>query len=1064
MKFRNFIIVLFALLMVFALASCNQDPKVKPNPEPEPEPVYSESLIYKLTATKGRNTGWWSADKFVLSFNLTGHQVKVNKGDVLTLKYRSTREITMFNIRNSVGKWIYEQPANDRPLPEGFLSTPDEDGWITVTYKFDADNYYKEKDKELTPISYPADFRIDFIGEIVTTDVLEVKDIAVNDTPLTLTEAQVKDSGAYGNIMPTYEETHDGTWQESADWVVFFFEGEPGSSDSTPEYERVFDGMNFTRDWAKGYEERANYTLKLLTDYKPGAAEYDGSPITANTRLFITYVGNAQNVTFNSNGGSAVEAQVVEYGKYATKPEDPSKDEVMFAGWYDAEDKLFDFEETAITADTVLTAKWGAPTDVLFDTQVSGLTVEKQTIPAGTTATEPDALTREHYRFDGWFTAATCKDEEKFDFNTPISSDTTLYAGWTEAKMVTFNENFGESPKTGVVYVLPGEKVDEPTSIPPVPEAGYIFGGWYKDSGCTDDKKFDFDSAVTDDIVLYAKWTLGTLYKLVAIHSDSEDLYTYDKIGIKYSDAKVSDGDVLSFRYRSTRPFTFFSVRGAKKWVYQNDKAENNYGLTTYETKADGWTYVTFVFDSTNGYDTTADQAKDAWFEFHFGNRDDSSTSHLGIVKGDILEIQGWAINGESLTIAESNVSGYAGATVATIEGGAYEWTAHDVTFETNEGSPIEKITVKFNEKVEKPANPIRAEKSFLGWFSDEDLSKEFSFDTLITEDTTLYAKWGDPVTLTFDAKGGTAAVASMAVGKGAPIEEPDEPAFDGYFFDGWYLDEAATETPFVFSSGIEEATTVYAKWTKAVTLTVNLNDATTGVKTFTVREGTTPVVQIARAGYFLSKLTEASSSDSTEYTVGNLTADKTVYAQWELPKTYYEFVGTKGTNGQSGDPGKDTWDKISLYFSENGERITVQPGDVISFAFKMIRDDTTKDREMSYSIRDPKKWFSEKKKSSSSAKYPQWFTTFEDESLDEWVYVTYEFPSVELSSGSEKKTSEAITYPSTFRIDFRDSVFAVGETLLIKGAALNGKPLVIDEDLSKNAYACPEIQCLDIE
>ncbi|MBP3742052.1 MAG: InlB B-repeat-containing protein [Treponema sp.] len=76
-------------------------------------------------------------------------------------------------------------------------------------------------------------------------------------------------------------------------------------------------------------------------------------------------------VTFNSNGGSDVEAQKVESGTKATKPTDPTKastdtETYAFGGWYTStddgttlSDTAFDFE-TAITADITLYAKWNA--------------------------------------------------------------------------------------------------------------------------------------------------------------------------------------------------------------------------------------------------------------------------------------------------------------------------------------------------------------------------------------------------------------------------------------------------------------------------------------------------------------------------------------------------------------------------------------------------------------------------------------------------------------------------------------------------------------------------------
>lgn len=64
-------------------------------------------------------------------------------------------------------------------------------------------------------------------------------------------------------------------------------------------------------------------------------------------------------VTFNTNGGSNVDAQTVESGKCATKPADPTKSGYTFAGWYSdsALTKVFDFS-TAITSNVTLYAKW----------------------------------------------------------------------------------------------------------------------------------------------------------------------------------------------------------------------------------------------------------------------------------------------------------------------------------------------------------------------------------------------------------------------------------------------------------------------------------------------------------------------------------------------------------------------------------------------------------------------------------------------------------------------------------------------------------------------------------
>ena len=72
-------------------------------------------------------------------------------------------------------------------------------------------------------------------------------------------------------------------------------------------------------------------------------------------------------VTFDSDGGSAVEAQTVPTGATVIRPEDPTNGDFAFMGWYQvtatdptetlAETK-FDFENTDITEDITLKAKW----------------------------------------------------------------------------------------------------------------------------------------------------------------------------------------------------------------------------------------------------------------------------------------------------------------------------------------------------------------------------------------------------------------------------------------------------------------------------------------------------------------------------------------------------------------------------------------------------------------------------------------------------------------------------------------------------------------------------------
>ena len=75
------------------------------------------------------------------------------------------------------------------------------------------------------------------------------------------------------------------------------------------------------------------------------------------------------------------------------------------------------------------------------------------------------------------------------------------WIAYTYDVKVTFNAN-GHGTAPTAKTVLKGGKVTAPTA----PTAtGYTFGGWYKEANCTN--AFDFNTAITANITLYAKWT-----------------------------------------------------------------------------------------------------------------------------------------------------------------------------------------------------------------------------------------------------------------------------------------------------------------------------------------------------------------------------------------------------------------------------------------------------------------------------------------------------------------------------------------------------------------------------
>ena len=90
-------------------------------------------------------------------------------------------------------------------------------------------------------------------------------------------------------------------------------------------------------------------------------SEYDfTTPVKSNLTLYAKWAdASTYTVTFESNGGSAVDSQTVDINTNAMKPDAPTKKGYTFAGWYsDAElTTEYDFN-TPVNADMTLYAKW----------------------------------------------------------------------------------------------------------------------------------------------------------------------------------------------------------------------------------------------------------------------------------------------------------------------------------------------------------------------------------------------------------------------------------------------------------------------------------------------------------------------------------------------------------------------------------------------------------------------------------------------------------------------------------------------------------------------------------
>lgn len=117
----------------------------------------------------------------------------------------------------------------------------------------------------------------------------------------------------------------------------------------------------------------------------------------------------------------------------------------------------------------------------------------------GNTATVAAAPSRAGYQFAGWQDA----DGKQYAAGDAVTVDhnITLTAQWNKLVTVSFDLCGHGGANISSQTFVSGNKASEPTAPK---EDGWVFGGWYTEKGCK--YRFSFDSAVTSDIILYAKW------------------------------------------------------------------------------------------------------------------------------------------------------------------------------------------------------------------------------------------------------------------------------------------------------------------------------------------------------------------------------------------------------------------------------------------------------------------------------------------------------------------------------------------------------------------------------
>ena len=149
----------------------------------------------------------------------------------------------------------------------------------------------------------------------------------------------------------------------------------------------------------------------------------------------------------------------------------------------------------------------------------------------------------------------------------------------------------------------------------------------------------------------------------------------------------------------------------------------------------------------------------------------------------------------------------------------------YTVTFVTDGGSEIPSQVVNHGDTVVKPDDPTKENYSFMGWFTDSNLTSEYDFSVPVLSDLYLYAKWEElpKVTINFEANGGTGEMETdyQYLGKEYILPECALTAPNGYVFGYWQI--ASGDSQYEAGEGYLIQTTAsvtfIAVWLEAATV-----------------------------------------------------------------------------------------------------------------------------------------------------------------------------------------------------------------------------------------------------
>ena len=339
--------------------------------------------------------------------------------------------------------------------------------------------------------------------------------------------------------------------------------------------------------------------------------------IEKNLTIDVKYDLDNHTLTFETNGGSAIDPVTVRHGNAVARPADPTKDKYTFIGWYaDPEfTEEYDFA-TVLEADKTIYAKFELTSTPIGDIYVRYDVLHIKQLPDGSYDLANAEVEHLSAKKDTTVTAVVknYSATHHINVNSTLSklTDTAIqpYPGADGKPVYTILSVYYDLDFHTLTFdTMGGSRIDPVTvrhgnavAKPKDPvNGGYIFDGWYTDK--TYRTPYNFATVLTQDTTIYAKWFLialpGVTIKKTTPKLNTSDHFAYVQ---GYPDGTVKPTGNITRAETAAILFRLMD-EGSRKTYYSTKSGFRDVATGSwYNTYVATLNNAGVITDSSNGY------------------------------------------------------------------------------------------------------------------------------------------------------------------------------------------------------------------------------------------------------------------------------------------------------------------------------------------------------------------------------------------------------------------------------------------------------------------------------